>query len=601
MGCSRSLRFTPSRASESPEAGPDRSRRTGCRIAPLLVAGVAASLSGLFPPPAGASVFTVGAGGDCSAPSLAIALLLTAANGTGQDEIRLTANQVGNFTIFNQSVSIVGGWANCSAPGPSGVTTITSPGTGRVFSISGATSFRSVELVHLDITGGVALYGGGIYILDKFVVSLYDTWIFGNQANSGGAGAGGGIAIDGNGGARLAIDQGSRIHDNSALTGGGGIYCQETVPASAGVTLIDGLVDTNSAVSYGAGIAVRGCELLSFAGGPQKGIRNNTTPGDGGGIYADTLAHVELWGDTAHPATLDANSANGGSALYVWGPDVDAELHDSWVTNQPAGDAFVARDGGRISMDRTLGSDCPDPFACSRIAGNLDGVGSGDISLSHTVVEDNAASAALLLLQTDSSITLDSVIFARNTLSGGAGGRLLQWNGKDLHVTHTTFVDNLAAGQYLIWTACGDCYPAPQTLSVDTTLMAEANGTVLAPAFDPADYSIAFDCVILRETASLPPSALLTRSSLAANPDLHFVDRAGGDFHLRVGSPAIDFCSAPPGDIPLDIEFQPFGFDEPAAANLHGIWDLGADEEMPGLFADGFETGNTGRWSSSHP
>ena len=42
-------------------------------------------------------------------------------------------------------------------------------------------------------------------------------------------------------------------------------------------------------------------------------------------------------------------------------------------------------------------------------------------------------------------------------------------------------------------------------------------------------------------------------------------------------------------------------FDEPTAFNFFGIWDLGADEAMPGLFSDGFQTANTGRWSAAFP
>jgi len=57
----------------------------------------------------------------------------------------------------------------------------------------------------------------------------------------------------------------------------------------------------------------------------------------------------------------------------------------------------------------------------------------------------------------------------------------------------------------------------------------------------------------------------------------------------------------PPAPTDHDFEDQVRGFDDPSEVNGLVADDLGADEWRPELFADGFETGNTLRWSSDEP
>ena len=82
--------------------------------------------------------------------------------------------------------------------------------------------------------------------------------------------------------------------------------------------------------------------------------------------------------------------------------------------------------------------------------------------------------------------------------------------------------------------------------------------------------------------------------------DPRFRDAASGDLHLRPDSPAIDSCDTKvyaPRDIDFDLDGR--GFDTPSVANFLGRYDRGADE-FPLYFADDFESGGTGRWSSTH-
>jgi hypothetical protein len=75
-------------------------------------------------------------------------------------------------------------------------------------------------------------------------------------------------------------------------------------------------------------------------------------------------------------------------------------------------------------------------------------------------------------------------------------------------------------------------------------------------------------------------------SSFVASPSELFV-APGSDYHLRLGSPAID-SGETRGEVPEDLEGNP----RPSGP----AFDVGAYEGL-GLFSDGFESGDTSRWS----
>jgi hypothetical protein len=67
-----------------------------------------------------------------------------------------------------------------------------------------------------------------------------------------------------------------------------------------------------------------------------------------------------------------------------------------------------------------------------------------------------------------------------------------------------------------------------------------------------------------------------------------FVDAAGGDYHLQLDSPGIDYAtgdSYPPGETPLtDLDGKPRIYDIQAIANKFGPRDLGAYERSPACY-----------------
>jgi hypothetical protein len=74
-----------------------------------------------------ADTFTVGGDASCNFTDLHVALYVASLNGPGMDIIRVARNQtyIGEFLIDSQSVTIVGGYDDCSDTTASGQTLIT--------------------------------------------------------------------------------------------------------------------------------------------------------------------------------------------------------------------------------------------------------------------------------------------------------------------------------------------------------------------------------------------------------------------------------------------------------------------------------------------
>ena len=567
-----------------------------------------------------AATFTVGSVGGCTHAGLQAALDAAAANGSGYDEIRLSQDQVGNFSIVAHSVGIVGGFSDCADTTPSGGTIVSGPGSGRVLDIAGGTSsFRTVELLHLEITGGHAAYGGGLWIGLKALVYLEDTAVSGNVATE----SGGGIGIQGDGGAVLTLDQGSSVMSNSAAnvaTGkGGGIYCYESVPSSGVIGLLDAFIYDNEAGTDGGGLYLSGCDLTSYSGGALRGIVGNRAS-RGGGVYAKSGAQLRFYGDTQHPATLDGNTVSPsgvpgypyGSAVRIEGAGTQLELHNSWVVGNLGADAIGARDAAAVVIDRTLGADCHDRDRCSRLANNSVGVLAifdTSLTLRETYVEENtdggsAGQGGLVILYAGSRpVEIEGNVFARSQLSG-TRPRIISAASGQIRIAYSTFIDNLtnATGwtQYVLGldVAAGSSHD----LTFVGNLVAETAGVLVDTYDSPAmwdQYNERFDCLVVHDSASLPPGA--TAVQVWTDPNLFFANRAGHDYHLSAGSPAIDFCDTLYYTPELEIDHQARGFDDPSLADLLGPYDLGADERQPDFLYDTFETGDVQRWSASSP
>ena len=548
----------------------------------------------------GAATFTVGAEAGCSSNSIPGALLLSALNGPGLDVIRVAGNQgyTGqHIVVSNQSVSLIGGYSNCSDSTGGGQTVLSGSGgsSDPVIEITGtANGTRQVELVNFEITGGEE---GGVVISGSNIVSIQDSLITGNQR-----GDGGGIWLDGADGAILTLTPDAAVIANTATnpsSKGGGIYCQD-----GGFIVLEGLVANNDGW-FGGGVFLSGCTMNDFAGGTLRGIVGNTGT-IGGGIFAAASSVVNLFGTTNHPAIVSNNVASfkGGGAWIQ--NDSSLTAKDSWIFDNDAGElagGVGVSQNSAFTMDRTYGSDCHTAGRCSQLSGNrvtgspnyggavyVEAGCTGDIRQTYIEGNDADFGSAAWVEGAGAQLLLEGDI-----LAGNQGESVIYQHDQALvRAAYVTSTRNTAraSGASFYSNASGDTVTEIYSSIIDDPL-------VWGGGVGGASHT--YDCVIVRSVFGMPAAGdyVLETDPMLLNP-------AVGDYHLSSASPAIDYCDTilyTPAE--ADIDGQSRGTDLEFVGNVIGPFDLGADEwsdnAADSIFEDGFESGSTSAWSNVSP
>lgn len=387
--------------------------------------GFALRLLGFFAlvPAAQAQFVTVGPDPACSFSTLQDAV--DAIPRGGQTSIRVVNDRNGfvsaNLLIIDRNVSIFGGYDNCADTSAdlARPSIIRSAGgsTPTVFITSFASAIPAqVRLENVRIEGGNAPFGAGLRISGANAVRLSSSVVSGNHASR----FGGGVHLDGNQGASLRIEYGTRIEDNQADERGGGLSC-----VGGEVVFRDGRIGDNLAGLHGGGIYLDGCRLEGGGTGtrridanfvdasdePYSAPFDEGVPAAGGGIYARASSRIELGNassttllhdnDIRHRiydgfgshytvdrgqggalrliggsaaklvnAHLRANRANEGGAVFASGGSVFTLERDA------AGCPVVAGESGCVSLvgNRAVGYDNGFDF-CASSANNYAGRG----------------------------------------------------------------------------------------------------------------------------------------------------------------------------------------------------------------------------------
>jgi hypothetical protein len=617
---------------------------TECKSHPfkLLLVLCLSSLAIASANPAHATIYSVGAGTDCTHSSLMAALGAAVADASpGPHLIRLdnVSRIIQNYEINNPVADIIirGGHSSCSQsqPDPGQRSTLTSNDTNgtRVLSINNHSDNprRTITLERVTLTGGNNPpglgWGGAVLAQGKVTLVLAnETRIQENQAVNGGGIALLGLSTGTELETRLQIEPGVQVSLNQAVGGGsngngGGIY-------ALGNTLIrlrGGMIAGNAARRHGGGIALDSdlvrLSLEPFGETGFIAISENDagfdghsqTLGFGGGIYLNG-GHIEFpAGSTpsGRPGIgLVLNSANYGGAIYADGKSesgtgfATVRLHNPsivWNTARGRGGAFYLNNavdlivahfgfqscfsGGALMMCANIWSNS------STNTGYSSTFGSGPVAfLNHDKSADRPAlriAGARIQSNSDpngTTATIDargqsSVRILRSVLVGNTAGGEPFWR---------SLIESRRSMLFAFNTVLDN--DVANLLLIPTGTEANVSGSVLynpgAGLVYPGEGTLVHNgCLLAHTDIGIPPGdGVITGQS----------PRLDSSFRPLAGSPVIDVCHQSMAD-----NFWPDWLDGigqvvpigilPADQQVLGPYDLGAIEASDGLFRDRFQ------------
>jgi len=470
--------------------------------------------------------------------------------------------------------------------------------------------------------GGILFNGTGALALDTTTVSLND------------AGYGGGIDVNGNGGAAtLTLDANSLVIYNTAehdgggirLTGqarlfalqpqtyifqnhadngyGGGIAVVGPAQADIGSPGYNGapVIDSNTA-AYGGGIGMDAApdnadvttRIFSVDAKHPVQVSNNTASHTGGGVwmhpFISGISNTEVYpAFCAFDFRIDHNIAQEGTAIYS---DTDSSVGNGNV-------------GGFASLNSTFLGTCSSPepvaslgavrcaagVACNTLNGNVAEDNSntpkpgsviliqdtGTLNGARFAMRDNTGQHAIRTL--DGQVTLDTCLIADNTLTA----EMLRFENDgtaDGYATidGCTVVNNSDAGAPVIYSA--------YQLKLTDSIIDELGINTLNYAGPGAGLNVSG--VLATDISTLPSAAGIDQGQPL------YVDAANKDYHLQPTSTGVDFA---PGKGGQDLDGNP------RDVNLSGVpgnptpRDIGAYERQnrfqcgtsDSFFCNGFE------------
>jgi predicted outer membrane repeat protein len=575
----------------------------------LFALGLAAAASA-----ASAATLRVGAASDpaCDASTISAALLGAVLNGE-DDVIRIARNQTYvnqylHLTSFPDVLELAGGYDTCADESPSDHTAIAGRADQPVIEIDGGTAsdirvrrldlrrFAGVtEVIRVEEAGRLTTFdsivregnASGLRVLGaEAEATLRTTQITGNSAVEGG-----GIYCDG-GTVALATE----VTDNTATTDGGGIRAT----GGCRIVLEDGAWVVDNEAQVGGGLYVDGGARVDGQGSASAGRgRRPRVPGGSEGPE----------GVSDFSVLVGYNNADYGGGIFAGGAGTEVDLVNCWVASNIAtvrAGGLYAADFARVQMRRTAG-DCVVPGACSLL--NLNRVEETDGAAG---VADDGGFLQLI----DTAVNYNEVVEASpygSVLFTSGAGSGIKTEGVVLHGNRgadTVFEGRQGAQTSVAFTTAGGNSHFVEGTPVEARtlyLVGGADASIVSSVLWPTSgYQVAIasgsqlgpvDCLITQTAAGLPAGS--TRVTVG---DPLYRDLAGHDLQPGPGSPMVDACDDAVYEPQFpDLLFRPRGHDHPTESNPPGVlYDLGAWEQWE-LFADGFETGDTTRWSLSVP
>ena len=586
-------------------------------------------------PAASRAIFSVGSDSNCDFATVAQALASPSVGDGDVLNLRSDLVTLGTTTIINRpgSLTLRGGFSDCSAPTPTAPRTVFDGDGSRVFYLETGASFSEsrmdIHLENLVVTNGhaSASFGGGGLMVNGRVgtisVQLRNVHVNNNSTDFNGGGISvrvNGEAVGGNE-AMLQMDNASQLTSNEAAGNGGGLSCFSPAAQPQGTAVRLGTVAVvNNQASNGGGVAVDGCDrVVLYPGVFLLGIVSNTangegSDGNGGGIYvAGEEARVRVigyelvegFGDNDNGGLIGSNTARRGGGIYVTGSGyidtVNIHLDNNTATVE-GGAVYAEGTGALAEIDRRIAPCLPGSglFALERCSvvsrnngGNAGGAFSarngGEIRVQGTRIFNNSSSVAAIAATSGTGGS--SLIRIENSVGWGNQSIWgLASNHGVIELRWSTLTDNLTTDAFF---RAGASSGSDARIRVygsivrESGLTSEASGTGI--------NVLVFDCVIGWQSSSNFAGTKMFYTVF----DPEFVNPGARDYRTGPTSPAIDYCddrrSPPLRDFNTlfrgtEHAGDPFESDNPGI----GFYDVGAFEtrwRRDMLFRSRFQSG----------
>ncbi len=554
--------------------------------------------------PLAVTIASVGSAANCNFTTIQAAI------DSGVDEVRLISftTYTENILIQNKSINLIGGYSSCAAANVNTATpgtnfsTIDAGGSGTVIEVINDTNTYDVNFTNLRIINGSFNFfagTGGIILSGTGTRANFDHVEVENNTGTGIRAQ----DID------ILLIKDSYIANNSNNNDkGGGIYCDNTFTTIYGKSTI-----RNNSANLGGGVyATNHCVITQYSGQPaprsgSSGIVANNAGLNGGGIYADQLSTINLFGhevdfsngnilgDSTEASFVGSNSAENGGGIYLDGNNTIANLAGVYILSNNAtvnGGGIYLTNNAQLSVLR-YDLPCYNIIKCNQFNRNQAGVGitgggaiyannSSQFGITQSYFTQNTADFGNAILAIGNVTgTIEGSIFTNNNGYNGRQGHFVidSEDTSNLTIGFNTFVDNLATTSTL-------GIKNAHIENVGNLFYEYPSGTIITLTSTTGTASATNYCLLSRDTSGLTGLNIIP---LAADP---FVDRNTGDFHLDVtmGQSAMDQCNTNtyyPSN--KDIDLEPRGINLPLA-NTDGPYDIGADEFfVEDLFKNGFE------------
>ena len=468
-------------------------------------------------------------------------------------------------------------------------TTINGNG-GRVILISGGTAIIN----DLQVTGGDATgatpdprFGGGIYVTGGATLRGENLQIDNNVASTAnsGAGGGGGVAIQNNSAAyltRTMIMANIAQPAGNAAAKGGGFYVNGSTLSLVDSQVMDNRgISTGNADGQGGGLFANSGSIISLRGNTWIGnLAQSSLTGDlegnGGAIAVDFPTGVALL--TIADETFSGNVANASNDNLSGTLQDDLTRGGAIFLNTTSTNGHITATLTNITMTTNVAK-----------AGSGTGQGQGgaiygqhsSIAIARARIFDNTAASTgtghgggIYVRESATNLSsgglgLVNAVLAGNMALGTGNGAALHIASHDIAaLSHVTIADDTLNNKEAIYFTTGDI---SDRLFLANTIVASHTIGVQNTA-NPFNIP-ANNILFYRNTNDGGFSEYLNGGGIiesAANQDPRFVNPTTNDYHLGVGSAAINkgVATIPAVNDDIDGDARPQG----------GGFDVGADE-----------------------